>query len=440
MGDGPFDMVPIADGALAPLYLLRFDKQGDLRSPRAARHLTEAVADGATDVFVFSHGWNNVFATALERYRHFVAGFAGQRQTLGLPADPKARPILVGVIWPSTKFVWPWESGPEIAAGTGSDDERDHEFLTLISDELDALGGDADEFVELVAGRDVLDDADSKRVAELLIPLAREQLGDMPGVDIDAAGLRLLWSSINASSGPTAPVSNTDFGGGPVAVDDAPQAAGQVDRGTRNLLRMGTLWSMKGRAGRVGAVGVSTVLGALLGAGDARVHCAGHSFGARVVLSAIAAQPLPRHVRSVLLLQPAVNRWCFAQDVLGRGQAGGYHVVLDRVELPILSTYSADDRPLHDVFHLVVRGKHVGEPDIAAIGDTDQYGALGGYGPAGLGDVAADVGIKPPGEPYDLGGGHKVIALEGTGVITNHGDISNKATWWALHNLLEDRS
>lgn len=179
------------------------------------------------------------------------------------------------------------------------------------------------------------------------------------------------------------------------------------------------------------------MLAEVLRESEARVHGAGHSFGARVMMSAIAVEPLPRRVRSLLLLQAAVNRWCFAPDVLGSGRPGGYHVVLDRVELPILTTFSPNDAALRQVFHLVMRGSHVGEPDIAAVVDTDRYGALGGFGPAGLGDASLKVPMSLPDERYDLAGGHAVIALDGAGPIGDHGDISNPATWWALHNLVE---
>ena len=83
----------------------------------------------------------------------------------------------------------------------------------------------------------------------------------------------------------------------------------------------------------------------------------------------------------MLLLQAAVNRWCFAKDVAGTGRTGGYNPVLNRVEKPIMTTFSAYDEPLTKVFHLAMRGGHLGEPDIAALGDPELYGALGGFGP-----------------------------------------------------------
>jgi hypothetical protein len=196
---------------------------------------------------------------------------------------------------------------------------------------------------------------------------------------------------------------------------------------------------MKHRAGTVGTRGVAPVLHRILAESDAPVHLIGHSFGARLLMSAISIEPLPRPARSLLLLQPAVNRWCFAADVVGTGRTGGYRPVLDRVELPVLSTMSSHDLPLRQAFHLAVRGSSLGEPDIAAIGDTERYGALGGYGPAGL--SAAEGGsdsARAPGTPYAPPGSARIIAvdasreIDGRPAIGGHGDVNNPVTWWAL--------
>ena len=202
---------------------------------------------------------------------------------------------------------------------------------------------------------------------------------------------------------------------------------------------------MKARAGKVGTYGVGPLIAEFLkGDRTSRLHLVGHSFGARVLLSAVASQPLERKAHSMLLLQPAVNRWCFAPDVAGTGKPGGYNIVLERVERPILATLSVHDRPLHEFFHLAVRGGSLGEINIAAIGDTDRYGALGGYGPNGLGALLMrSEPLREPGKEYDLSGTARVLAVDGSGAvartptISGHGDINNPSTWWALHCLVD---
>lgn len=230
--------------------------------------------------------------------------------------------------------------------------------------------------------------------------------------------------------------------GGPVPAE--PRAAGVI--GTldpRNLLRVATVWKMKDRAGMVGARGVGPLVREVLGGTDARLHLIGHSFGTRVLMSALAIEPVARPARSALLLQSAVNRWCFATDVAGTGRAGGYRSVLDRVELPILSTWSEHDIPLRQAFHLAVRGSSLGEPNIAAVGDVDRYGALGGYGPAGLGAAGGRAAAIAAGSgTYGLAGGERILAVDGSRYIDGapaiggHSDINNPTTWWALHCLV----
>jgi pimeloyl-ACP methyl ester carboxylesterase len=205
------------------------------------------------------------------------------------------------------------------------------------------------------------------------------------------------------------------------------------------LLRIGTVWLMKSRAGKVGVNGVSPLVRHILDQSSARLHLVGHSFGARVVLSALAAGPAQkRPARSMLLLQPAVNRWCLAPKVIGTDQPGGYYSDLARVELSIMSTFSKYDFPLHEVFQLAVHT--VGEIDIAAVGNEDRYGALGGYGPAGLdGLCSVQSAIAPGTGRYDLG--TEVVAVDGSGdldgehAIGDHGDINKPVIWWALHCL-----
>jgi pimeloyl-ACP methyl ester carboxylesterase len=171
----------------------------------------------------------------------------------------------------------------------------------------------------------------------------------------------------------------------------------------------------------------------------ARVHLLGHSYGGKVVLSATRALAKggPK-VNSMLLLQPAVNGWCFAPDVDGRRFPGGYANVPARVELPVLTTFSTHDFPLTKTFHLAVRRKEdLGELKAATAGrpkPPSEYAALGGFGPSGLSDADCQfIAIKRAGERYDFGIAREVIALNGDEAIAGHGDISVPATWWALH-------
>lgn len=430
---GPFEQIALSEHASAPLYLLRYDADGRLVSRQTEAHLRDA-ATAATDVFVFSHGWNTIFGDALGRYRGFLNGYMKIRRDLGLPVPQPYRPILVGVIWPSTSLLLPWEQGPEIAAA-GADAAETEELLRFVTESLDDEA--AAELTELLDGATGLTEAQAARAAQILQSALLIDDADTVTAPPTAAEVMEIWNRLDGRK-PVPPADPDDFGtvGGAVpAPAGAPQAAGFGVFDPRNLLRMGSMWKMKDRSGKVGARGLSPLLRHLLAETTARVHLTGHSFGCRLLMSALAIEPTARPARSLLLLQPAVNRWCFAADAAGTGRVGGYRPVLDRVEQPVLTTFTSHDLPLRQAFHLALRGSHVGEPQIAALGDEERYGALGGYGPAGLGTAAAVVPIKDPGQKYDLGAGTEVIALDGSRTIDGHGGISNPSTWWALHSL-----
>ena len=63
---GPFQEVQVGEGRTVDLYLLRFSADGGLLSPRTQQHLADHLAE-YTEVFLFSHGWNNTFDDALAR-------------------------------------------------------------------------------------------------------------------------------------------------------------------------------------------------------------------------------------------------------------------------------------------------------------------------------------------------------------------------------------
>jgi pimeloyl-ACP methyl ester carboxylesterase len=200
---------------------------------------------------------------------------------------------------------------------------------------------------------------------------------------------------------------------------------------------------MKDRAGTVGATGASALLHDLLQRTNAPVHAVGHSYGGKLLMSAIATQPAgTKPVKSLLLLEPAVSHLCFAATVPGRAGPGGYRQVLDRVVNPVLTTYSANDFPLHAIYHLaLLRRSDLGELKIAAAltpagNPPNDYAALGGYGPRGAAEhLIAE--IPAPGEAIDMAGA-RIVGLDGSlnKRISSHGDVANPYTAWALRTLM----
>jgi pimeloyl-ACP methyl ester carboxylesterase len=221
--------------------------------------------------------------------------------------------------------------------------------------------------------------------------------------------------------------------------DDAPApdlraAAGLPD--PRWIVRIATVRLMKDRAGAVGAHGVGPQLLTLLSAAEgARVHGIGHSYGSKVMLAALCALPQTR-LHSLLLLQGAVNRYCFAEKAPGSGTSGAYRGALDRVVMPIVATRSDADWELRSFFHLALcRRVDVGELRMASL--FDRYYALGGYGPEGVREHArVDVDLRRPRDRYPSVSPARLCSVNGSnGLITGHGDVDNEATAWVHAEL-----
>jgi hypothetical protein len=472
---GPFKRLQ-AGGDSFPLYMLPFDKKGTCQGPLSYQALLHDLREGDyTHVFVCSHGWNNTFQGALARYEEFITGYRSFREARGLPLPGPYRPVVVGISWPSIDLLLPWEKPPRIAALPGepvpgaADPEGD--VPRAISDLAEGLPPPDASRLRDLASADSLNPQDAAELAGLvarLYPVSGDQ--ELSGADDDepvtASTVLSVWASLrregfSAASprgaadeldGPEsfhAPLEDlpdsgaeTDAGAGgdPGTVPPAgPSAAGGLAFDPRDIVRAVTVLKMKDRAGLVGSAGVGPLLASLRGvAPGVALHLTGHSYGCRLLLAALSTTGLPRPADSLLLLQPAVNYLCFAGQVPKTGKRGGFRRALAQVRQPVLATFSARDRPLHDYFHLAVRRRgDLGEPKIAAFGRVPSlYCALGGYGPGGMTD---DEGVEVPllayPQRYDLSrAGVRVYGVRGDAGISGHSDVVNDFTFWALHN------
>ena len=439
---GPYRTIS-AGGLEVPFYVVPFDKRGRCTGPQTRQHLIDTVASaepdaGFTHLFLFSHGWNNDWTVATRRYEDFIRGFMDLRDRMGLPMPPRYRPLLVGLFWPSTALVWGEdEEGPAIAAGDPARqmDEAVAAERWMVDTIAEELSGEVvDRFYELVQSKS-LSAAEAGELAEIVAPLVRSGEAEQQIAPPDPAAILASWRAVAAAEEPAGGENDEDYGvvG---AAPSGPQAAGWLDfLDPRPLVRSFTVWTMKDRAGTVGARGVGPLLRELLEKSAAHVHLIGHSFGAKVVLSALCAGgDLRRKVESALLLQPAVSHLCFTDQVPGGDGPGGYHQAPERLVQPILSTFSARDVPLTKAFHVALRrGRDLGEAQIAAPGEPpSRYAALGGFGPRRSGEQLVD--ILDPGDSYELHQLPPIVGVRGDRTIGGHGKVSNESTWWALHN------
>ncbi|MCP5058757.1 MAG: alpha/beta hydrolase [bacterium] len=448
----PYRMITASDGSAVPWYIMPFDERGRCTAPLTRREMLERLsAGGFTDVYLFSHGWNNDWEVSSERYDSFIQGFIGMRKAQSLQMGRPYKPLLIGIFWPSTALVLPWERAPRMAGIGGVTDDAEVADERAMVQELSRsiAESEVERFYELAQKAEGLDEREALELASLLLSVGvrggdelSEQAGEENATPQD---LVAAWHAAQAvlPTGPEVddgdePLDDDDFGtaDGAAATPDAAGLLSALD--PRNILRLTTVLQMKDRAGVVGARGVSPLLAELLASSDARAHLVGHSYGGKVVLSAVCQSPLPRKVQTLLLLQPAVSRLCFAADT-GAGHAGGYRPALDRCG-HILSTFSRKDAALTKFFHLAARrARDLGELRIAAGSEPSKYAALGGFGPGGLApEEMARVKMKQVGEGYGLEQqAQPVLALEGHEAIGGHGDISNSHTWWALFDAVK---
>ncbi|TFY85150.1 hypothetical protein DYL59_26535 [Pseudomonas kairouanensis] len=426
---GPFKHCVSAEGKTFPYYIVPFDKDGQCEAPLTRQHLLDHLA-GHTDVFFFSHGWNNGWEVASARYANFIDGYTRQRTALGLKVPDNYNPLLVGIFWPSQALAWfDNETGPRFAGSI----EEGREQVLDIAQSLPATQREA--FLTL-AQTPRLTSQQAGELAGILADALKSQHDDEGLQRSPPSAQDLLVSAIVAAE----PEPDYDQFG---VVRDVPQTpptpAGVIDAlkslDPRQLIKPFTVWQMKDRAGKVGSAGVSRLLADILATNtEASVHLLGHSYGCKVVMSATANLPAGvRKIHSALLLQPAISQYAFAEKIPDSTLQGGYRVNLARITRPVVATFSSRDSALSQAFHLALRRDlDLGEQPSPA-GSPSKYGALGGFGPQPPQEPATY--IKDPLDAYDFGAGGRVVGIQGSRTISGHGDISNPSTWWLAYSL-----
>ncbi|MBI5086655.1 MAG: hypothetical protein HZB13_18925 [Acidobacteria bacterium] len=178
-------------------------------------------------------------------------------------------------------------------------------------------------------------------------------------------------------------------------------------------------YAMKERAGMVGAAGLAPLLCRLyFDYPGLRIHLAGHSFGARLVTAAAAAQPGPS-IQSMTLIQAAFSQYAFSYKVPGYAKSGAFRTILDHslVRGPILVTHSCRDIAVGAAYPIASLLRRQNASRIG--GATDPYGGLGRNGAQALerGECAS-VRI---GDPLPLR--FPVININCDSLIRSHTDI-----------------
>lgn len=324
---------------------IEFDRSGGLVDDGG---LAEAVGEGGPcDLFVFSPGWNTGRDSARELSNAMFGLIAD-----ALPPARRSSTGFVTVLWPSLLFPedeptadGPVLTGPAAARGasgqtplvpapqpsTGAElvsalapafpEQRDH--LVRIGQLLDTRPREMGRLAEL------------HRLASCLVTTPNRAVDDDGESIARTARTRVALESLAM----LAPGAGSGLG----------DLFGTLWDGGRELTRVLSYYEMKNRAGLIGQVGLGPLLDRLYRASPGlRVHLVGHSFGARLIgfaLAGLSGSATP--VKSLVAVQGAFSHFSFASELpIAPSRAGALAEFADRVDGPLLATFSSADRAL----------------------------------------------------------------------------------------------
>ncbi|WP_037670441.1 hypothetical protein [Streptomyces griseus] len=347
----------MADPAMSvsPYWELTFDADGDVQGRQRDRLLAEVADRGVRDLVVFSHGWNNDRSIATRLYNGFFAPFP--------QLAPDAEIGYAGVVWPSMRFSdepipdFPRTATAVAAARPGLDEDTRHALLEAFPGRATVV-----EQIARMLEQQPREETELEEFGRLVQSL----------VDVVPAGPQALFAADTLAEGVPQAEPEMFRGSAATACEEFATALTHVNGrsdaegfalpnpwdGAHELLRQGTYYAMKRRAGTVGERGLGRVVGQLAEAApQVRVHLVGHSFGGRLVSFALRGLPEGvRSVKSVTLLQGAFSHYAFAARLPHDPRAGGVlQGQYNRVDGPVVCCHSSHDSALGTLYPLASR-------------------------------------------------------------------------------------
>lgn len=414
-----------------PYWELEFNQEGQpVRPSDIDRFLAEVPRNNITDLFVFSHGWNNDHDDAHSLYERFFDRVRQVQASRGMVAGVTIG--VAGVIWPSILF--PDDAPAKASGGAAS---------------LGGVATSTDAFDEL---RKVF--PDKIDTLDELSQLLQNQPRNRAALDRFHALLQKLApaSSSAEDSGEQAVLHNSAESVFNAMADVAPPAervvtAGIGDiferlwSGAKEALRATSYWNMKERAGLVGERGLGSVIARLHQATPkVRVHLIGHSFGARLVSFSLKGLPdnltgTNSPIKSLTLLQGAFSHFAFADKLpQDPDRAGALQGMAARVDGPITVSHSKHDLAVAKRYP---QASLISRDDAAAFEDIAfRFGGMGADGAQAV--AAAADSFNPVGRSYNFVKG-RFLNLDGNQLITQgdppsgaHSDIFYQEIAWAV--------
>ena len=421
-----------------PFWILEFDKDGNAL-PSVATFLSEVPAAGLTDLYIFSHGWNNDRATALDLYTRFYAAMRGVLDDASVNKVEGKKIGVAGVIWPSILF--PGDTAPSTSTGGSSSFTGGTQGGTMESELPKAFcepeqQGPLGELIQMLNERPASNDAllafRDKLTQIVSAPkvTSTQDNGEVVTPMSDEQWMQFLGQVADASM-------STDTQGG------AASMGGLFDRlwdGAKNVLRVATYWEMKNRAGVVGKKGLGALIGKVHEAVPAlRVHLLGHSFGARVVSYSLSGLPdglsgTASPVKLLFLLQGAFSHFAFCDQLPFDGtRSGDLKGMAARVDGPLMTTHSKFDSAVGVAYPAA---SFLAGADASDVGDVMyRWEGMGCDGSQVPDAASAPLGDVHTTYPFAKG---KWLNLDGNNVITQggppsgaHSDIVHPHTAWA---------
>jgi hypothetical protein len=438
---------------------LGFDENGRPRDAAALDTFVKESADPAiTDLFIFSHGWNNDRDTARNLYDRFFGQLAAVEALLGQSGIPRRRAATIataGVIWPSIR--WPDEQTPGRAGGAASMDDE-------------ASAGAAIPDAQLIRGlKDVFTTAPQQAALEEMAGLLDRKSDNIDDLKQFGELMKTAFPPPAASSnpaGPAASIAPEDNGEAAGLLDDDPlktfkrmsavappqrasdaaglgDAFGKLWSGAKEAARAATYWQMKNRAGVVAQNGLAPLLGRVAGSGrPLNVHLVGHSFGARLVSFTVGAiPPAPAGgagpIKTLFLVQGAFSHYAFADQLpQDSARSGALKGMAAKVGGPLVVTHSRFDLALGTAYplaSLAARQDAAGADEL-----LERWWAMGHRGAHAVNPAAFELTMSQIGTNYAFERG-RFTNLDANSVIKTggppsgaHSDIVHPEIAWAL--------
>ena len=444
-----------------PFFPVQFTKDGVLFQQSDSDALMHGIQAGVTDLFVMSHGWNNNMDDAKSLYSGLSTQFAAQ---IAAAAPLKGRTFAIcGVLWPSKEF----DEADLIPGGAASLNDA------VTEDQLRARVGSLADLIQAKGWpMEAPDNAAQSKLDRVMQSV--DDWADDPGVRNDVvASIRELLPSDSADAEDASdrffamkpelllanlsrtlnPPPNLPQGANASSVDPFASGSasglggaasfrdvlGGVQASLLHFLNFTTYYLMKARAGDVGVKGVAPLIQAVRGARPGlRLHLVGHSFGCRLVTSAVNALPGgdPLRPNTMTLLQGAFSHNGFATQFDGVNDGAFRQVVANKkVRGPILITHTRNDKAVGVAYPIASR---IAGQTAAALGDeNDIYGGMGSNGAQNQNTTPERV----VGTLLDVGGGYPFAAgatsstpynLLADAFIAGHSDIVKPQVAYAV--------